>query len=230
MQHSEQELRVQTSFDIIPEKVLRIRLNQEVAEEFVAEYLSIITRIVENQLHKVSGTPQEIHDVVWDAISRIIEKIDLYRREKGVFSSWVIAITYRYALNEMRNRRRRQGKEFLYADTFPDQDADFFLSQAETPEEAMIRSGELEWLRAAVRELLPSWQQALCLQYVEDLSQAQIAEILETTTDGVKSQKWRAIQQLREKYEAFAQPDSMNPVDSTRPTALPASTNNEVSR
>ena len=122
-------------------------------------------------------------------------------RGTAAFSTWL----YRITVNAALNKKRKSFKELLFnrIDSFLGQEIieeDYFLpSDPENPEEIVIRKEHTEWLQKALDSLPDNQRTAIVLSKYDDLSQKEIAEIMNKTEGAVEALLQRAKKNLREK-------------------------------
>ena len=126
-----------------------------------------------------------------DALQDIWYKVLTAGRVPNRFRPWLYKIARNHCLNVVRGRARRKDGCNLPA-----------ASQVEAAMTGHLTKLVKEELRSRVTELvagLPDTQrEALRLRYVEELSRAEIAEILELPESVVKSRLFEAVKKLRE--------------------------------
>lgn len=150
-------------------------------EEWAAGRLPSLLRYA----HLLTGDRHRAEDVVQTAFTRMLVAWPRVQRKDDPEGYIRKAIT-RLAIDS----RKKAWRERLTA----------------TPPEASIRSMPLEedrWEMWALLATLPSRQRAVVvLRYYEDLSEAQIAEVLGCSRGTVKSQASKALAKLRARFEA----------------------------
>jgi RNA polymerase sigma-70 factor (ECF subfamily) len=100
--------------------------------------------------------------------------------------AWLFTIVRSTFLDHARSRGRWAGPEA----------AEEVASEADTPEAAVLRQGEVETVRGAIEALPEPFREALVLREFEELSYRQIAEITEVPIGTVMSRLARARQML----------------------------------
>lgn len=125
-----------------------------------------------------------------DALQEVWYKVLTAGRVPERFRPWLYKIARNHCLNVVRGRARRKDDRDLPAG-----------SQIEAAMTGHLTRLVKEELRHRVTELvagLPEAQrEALRLRYVEDLSRAEIAEILEVSESVVKSRLFEGVKKLR---------------------------------
>ncbi len=136
----------------------------------------------------VLGSPEGAADAVQAATLkawRSIRKVDPARG----FRSWYLRIVANTARNDRRSRWRRSALTIRAGSVrFPD---------VATPDAVVVTSAERQVVVDALNELPPADRLILALRFFEDMTQAEIAEILECPVGTVKSRLSRAMARLR---------------------------------
>lgn len=165
------------------ELLRRIGENDELAfrtlvERHVDRAFALALRILDNRA--------DADDVVQDSLLKVWTHRDRWEAGRAKFSTWL----YRVVTNRCIDLRRRPRNEDVeavgeIADAAPD---------AVT---AMHRSEVSELLDAAMNRLPDQQRIAIILSYHESMSNAEIADVMDTTVAAVESLLKRARQQLR---------------------------------
>ncbi len=167
-------------------------------DEIVAAYQSSVFQFV----LRTVGDADRADDLVQETFLRVYRARQSYT-PTARFTTWLLTIARRLALNELRSQRRRRRviRDVPAQNSAPDEANDFLSNvadrSAELPHEALERHELNAVLRSAVAELPTNQRAALELQFSEHLSYAEIAEVLETTPSAVKSLLVRAREKLR---------------------------------
>jgi RNA polymerase sigma-70 factor (ECF subfamily) len=89
---------------------------------------------------------------------------------------------------------------------YPGQEADTMDRYAQAkplPEQTIIRRETAEQIRAAILELPPHYRAVIELRHFQNLSYDEMADTLERSLSSVKSDLYRARQQLAEKLKTL---------------------------
>lgn len=137
--------------------------------------------------YRLGTTKEEAEDIVQEAMVRLWQKAESWNPEKGAaVRTWLYRIAYNLAVD-----LRRKDKPNVVLDNLPleSEDAsDRATSEAET--------GEI--VRAAIEKLPERQKTALVLSHYEELGNAEVAEIMNTTVKGIEGLLVRARKTLRE--------------------------------
>jgi RNA polymerase sigma-70 factor (ECF subfamily) len=150
-------------------------------EELVRRYQVPLMRFV----HRKVGKRSDAEDIVQDSFLRAFRKLDRYR-DAWSFRTWIYTITYRIALNHVRQARRSDQSMSLDEKSIGGRHD----ARAEVAEE---RSA----LWATAKKVLTDEQfTTIWLHYVEEMSSKQIAKITGRTGVGVRATLFRARRRL----------------------------------
>ncbi len=129
-------------------------------------------------------------DVVQDSFIKAFEKLNLFEG-RASFKSWLYQIT----VNTARNKLRENRYDFSNID-------DVNLSVGATAENKMVHAAVSELIQTEVDRLPFKQKTALVLRVYEDMSFAEIAEVMECPYDTAKANYRHALLKLKETFEA----------------------------
>lgn len=130
---------------------------------------------------------EEAEDAVQDVFCKVLEAAVI----PDQFRPWVYRVARNHCLNLLRSRARRVDRAAIPAASQ--------VGAALTGQlTGMVRDEARAKVISAVAQLPESVREALRLRYVENLSRAEIAEILEVPESQVKSRLFEGLQKLRE--------------------------------
>ena len=129
-------------------------------------------------------------DVVQDSFIKAFEKLNLFEG-RASFKSWLYQIT----VNTARNKLRENRYDFSNID-------DVQLSVSATAENGMVHAAVSEIIQTEVDRLPFKQKTALVLRVYEDMSFAEIAEVMECPYDTAKANYRHALLKLKETFEA----------------------------
>ncbi len=149
-------------------------------------------------------------DVVQETLAEAAARLADYARARPIaFYPWLRQLAGR-TLSRLHERhvladRRSVTKEALAMPALPDKSADRLarrLSGARgSPADRLIAAERQERLRAALLELSEDDREILVLRHLEELSNSEIAEILEIRVDAVRARHTRALDRLRRQVD-----------------------------
>ena len=161
-------------------------------EAFSFLYERNVTRIY-NYIYYRIGSEVDAEDITSRVFYRAFGHINTYV-EKGVpFSAWLYRIAHNLIANWHRDSHRRK--------EVPLEDQPELPHRADQPERAVEKTQEVEQLLRGIRRLTPDRQQLLILKFVEDYSNAEIANIMGKSEGAIKSLYHRALIALREEMK-----------------------------
>ncbi|MBQ1756671.1 MAG: sigma-70 family RNA polymerase sigma factor [Oscillospiraceae bacterium] len=153
---------------------------------------------VYNLALRMSGNEDDAFDLSQEAFLRAWRNLRSFQFESA-FSTWLFRLTSNVCLDFLRARKRKATVSLTVTD---DEDGETQLDlpdPAKTPEEALLAAEDRRLLTQALNELPAVQRQILTMRAIDDLSYAQIAEILHIEEGTVKSRLSRARAALRNK-------------------------------
>jgi RNA polymerase sigma-70 factor, ECF subfamily len=148
---------------------------------------------------RLVGSPQDAEDIVQETFLRAYHALKSYPVLKVRalrLRQWLYTIT----LNIFRNRQRKPEHQSIPLDTSEDSLLLEIEDQSCGPDEEANRH---EWrLEMQLASLSERYRVAITLYYFEDLSYAEIAELLNQPIGTVKAHVHRALRQLHKALEA----------------------------
>lgn len=158
----------------------------ELQERFVAENLRRIFR----QIYRMVGNVHDAQDLTQEAFIKALQRQEQLKDELKA-AHWLSRIATNTALDFLRRHGRVGFCEIAEA---PD-------SHFETPEAAVLRSEQRDWLAAGLERLTPRERAALVLRDMEDLPAEEVAKRLDCSKATVRSH----IANARIKLKKFAE-------------------------
>lgn len=155
-------------------------------EELVLRYQDLAFRAA----YLITGEATEAEDVTQEAFVKAYRALPRFR-DGSPFRPWLLRIV----ANEARNRRlsigRRAGLRLRLAATYPGD------STESSPEAVALADERRVTLLHAIRRLSPADQLVITYRYFLDLSEAEMATVLDCPKGTVKSRVSRAVGRLR---------------------------------
>lgn len=174
MQHSQEEI-----------DALVMRVQQGDVDSFARLYDIFITPVYRYIYYKVN--PVEVEDLTELVFLKIWENIQKYQKGAYSFSAWVFRIARNLVIDHYR----------LFKDTaeLTDQYADEreHVSPKVRAEESLTK----EHLKLALNKLQNAHREILLLKFMEDLSNEEIAAMLDKTEGSLRIMQFRALKALR---------------------------------
>lgn len=160
--------------------------DREIQERFVSENLRRIFR----QIYRMVGNVQDAQDLTQEAFIKALQRQEQLKDELKA-AHWLSRIATNTALDFLRRHGRVAFCEITDA---PE-------SHSETPEAAVLRSEQRDWLAAGLERLTPRERAALVLRDMEELSAEEVAARLDCSKATVRSH----IANARTKLKKFAE-------------------------
>jgi len=114
------------------------------------------------------------------------------------FSSWIYSITTNLARDHLRRRQRRPEVPLTHEDAEPgDSQGSDARDPAGDPRESLVAQETSDFVRNAIFSLPEDLRIPLVLSEYDDLTHAEIGEVLECTSKAVEMRLYRARQTLR---------------------------------
>lgn len=173
----------------INEEEMLVRASRGDREAFGALYERYVERIY-NYVYYRTGNLHDAEDLTARVFQRAMNHIHNYTDRGVPFSAWLYRIAHNLVANWHRDRSRKQ--------EIPLSDLPVVPSKEERPEARLVRSQEQESLIHIIRGLSAERQTLLILKFVEDLSNAEIGQIMGRSEGAVKSLYHRTLLALRD--------------------------------
>lgn len=158
-------------------------------------YKKYVDRIY-NYIYYRTGSNKDAEDLTGKTFFKAMSHIKGYKHMGLPFSAWLYRIAHNLVANYHRDRSRKQE---IALDNVPGS----YLPQMEMqPERHIVRNQEVEELLATIRDLAPNRQELLILKFIDQLSNAEIGQIMRKSEGAIKSLYHRTLIELREKMNA----------------------------
>ena len=151
-------------------------------------YDQYVERIYAYIYHRV-GQADLAEDLTGQVFMRMLEAVRTGRGWRTSFSGWLFRIAHNLVIDHYRRKHR--------ATLVDIDDAEPVQAQAGDPVRSVENQYERERLRTALAKLTEEQSQVISLRFLEDLSIAEVAAIMEKTEGAVKALQYRAILALR---------------------------------
>jgi RNA polymerase sigma-70 factor (ECF subfamily) len=145
------------------------------------EYVDQIFRYV---YYKV-GNLTESQDLTGQTFLKAFENIDSYEMRDVAFSSWLYRIAHNLVVDFFRRESKRE--------SVPIDDQPPTASTRGNPVESVLADLESERLYKAMHKLTHNQREVLVLKFIDNLSNAQVAEIMGISVGAVKSTQKRCL-------------------------------------
>jgi RNA polymerase sigma-70 factor (ECF subfamily) len=158
-------------------------------EAFGLLYERYIDRIF-NYVYYRTGNLHDAEDITARVFQRAMGHIHSYTDRGVPFSAWLYRIAHNLVANWHRDRSRKQ--------EIPLEDLPVAAAKGDRPETTLMRSQEQDALLRLIRQLPAERQSLLILKFVENLSNAEIGQIMGRSEGAVKSLYHRTLLALRD--------------------------------
>lgn len=155
-------------------------------------YERYVARIY-NYIYYRTGIPHEAEDLTERVFMRALGRITSYQNQGVPFSAWLYRIAHNLVANWYRDRQRRQEVSL--------EDYNAVTPPSDHPEAHIVASQETEGLLKIVRTLPQDRQMVVILKFVEHMSNAEIAVIMNRSESAIKSLYHRTLLDLRNQLE-----------------------------
>jgi RNA polymerase sigma-70 factor (ECF subfamily) len=173
------------------DEILLARAAQGDVDAFGLLYERYVTRIY-NYIYYRTGNASDAEDLTARVFYRAMRHIGNYRDRGLPLSAWLYRIAHNLLANWHRDNSR--SKEVPLDETLVGK------AGGQYPETELLQTEEMESLLRVVRVLPPDRQQLLILKFVENLSNAEIGQIMDRTEGAIKSLYHRTLISLRDEY------------------------------
>ena len=166
--------------------------------------MELLADLVERCQHRLvryllylTGRREYAEDLAQETWIRVLQRGGQYNGRQR-FDPWLFAIARNLAIDYLR-KKRRAGATLSLPD---DPDAILLLPSSDpSPFEAAARSEDAMHLAGRLQILPPLYREALLLRFQEDLSLAEMAQVLGAPITTVTSRIYRGLAALRSAFE-----------------------------
>lgn len=153
-------------------------------------YRRYVERIY-NYIYYRTGSVHDAEDLTGKVFFKAMNHISRYKHMGLPFSAWLYRIAHNLVANYHRDRSKTQE---ISLDNVPGN----ALTQKDLqPEKRIVKSQEVEDLLEVIRELSPNRQELIILKFVDQLSNAEIGQIMRKSEGAIKSLYHRTLIELR---------------------------------
>jgi len=182
-------------------QIERILAGDRVAfKTLVEDYQRLVSHIV----FRMVSVKEDREDICQDVFLRIYQNLGDFRSESKL-STWISRIAYNACLNHLEKRKLVPLEEL----SLPEQSVESFLEKSRRPDEI---TGEKEMgmlLENEISRMPVNFRTILTLYHLDEMSYAQIAEVMGMPEGTVKSYLFRARKLLKERLKAKYQPEDL---------------------
>jgi RNA polymerase sigma-70 factor (ECF subfamily) len=165
--------------------------------QLVADLVERSQRRLVRYLLYLIGRQDYAEDLAQETWIRVLQRGSQYDGRQR-FDLWLFAIARNLAIDYLRKKRKT-----VQTDSLPDDRDEILLLSASGPSpfEAAARSEDAIRLAGQLQILSPLYREALLLRFQEDLSLAEIAQVLGAPLTTVTSRIYRGLAALRSAFE-----------------------------
>ena len=174
------------------EEDILARASQGDRDAFGLLYERYVERIF-NYVYYRTGNTHDAEDLTARVFQRAMNHIKNYTDRGVPFSAWLYRIAHNLVANWHRDRSRKQ--------EIPLDDIPILPSKGDHPEKNLVRSQEQDVLLRMIRKLPGERQNLLILKFVENMSNAEIGQVMGRSEGAVKSLYHRTLLALRDQLE-----------------------------
>jgi RNA polymerase sigma-70 factor (ECF subfamily) len=176
-----------------------VRKSQEDDERAFGELVSRYESKVYSLALKMLRNPEDAEDVLQDTFLRAYRGIKSFKGN-STFSTWIYRITANSALMRLRKRQLPT----VSIDDADEREAPINIADwAPGPVEQMLNQETQAAMTEAIEALPPEFRQVFVLRDIEELSNAEVAEILDLSVAAVKSRLHRARLKVRNRLATY---------------------------
>ena len=147
---------------------------------------------------RIVGDRAAAEDVLSDVFWRVWRRAETFDPRRGSPTAWLLTITRRRALDELRMGARRERRE-----RSPDAMGEVPQERAPSPEGEALAGEVQEHVREALAALPPEQRGPIELAYFEGLTHVEIADRLQEPLGTIKTRIRTGMQRLRESLMAY---------------------------
>jgi RNA polymerase sigma-70 factor, ECF subfamily len=186
-----------------PDVRLMVQVRNDIQGAFETLVERYQNRLVGILFHLV-GNKEEAEDLCQEVFLRIYKARKGYR-PKAKFSTWLFTIANNLALNHLRRKGRTQSLPLggISGSQPVSPVAQNLIGREGTPSSQMRQAELSDLVRDALSTLNEDQKMAVLLNKFEDMSYAEIADVMGRSPAAVKSLLARARNQLREQLEPY---------------------------
>lgn len=174
---------------------------------FVEKYQQMVFRTCMGFVHN----KEDADDLTQEVFIQAYRSLPDFKMESA-FSTWLYRIALNASLNKVRKSTRTSFIQRLESFFGPEshETSQLTVKDTEDPEHLIIKQENSRWLQKALDSLPENQRTAIVLSKYDDLSQKEIAEIMNTTEGAVEALLQRAKKNLREKLSGSVQKKMKN--------------------
>ncbi len=179
--------------------------DSELIQEILSGNLALFRQLLERHQAQVFRTcigfvhsKEDADDLTQEVFIQAYQSLASFKGDSE-FSTWLYRIAVNRSLNHVRERQKKSIFDRLDSFFTREKDVQFFSDSAmeENPEQQFIHNEEREMITKALDKLPEKQRVAMVLSKYDDMSQREIANVLNTTEGAVEALLQRAKITLR---------------------------------
>jgi RNA polymerase sigma-70 factor (ECF subfamily) len=183
------------------------RGDQAARGQLLARHRERLRRMIAVRLDRRLAARIDPSDVVQEALAAADQKLSTYLRQRPVpFYPWLRQLAWERLIELHRQhiyaQKRSVTREEAQDPALPDESvlelADRLLARGSSPSAQLLRAEQRALVQAALRRLAPHDREVLVLRHLEQLSTAEMADVLGISEGAVKTRHLRALQRFRD--------------------------------
>ncbi len=172
-------------------------------EELISRYEDRVY----NLAYRMVGSREDAEDVLQDTFINVIRALDRFQGRSS-FSTWL----YRIAANTALTRLRKQGRKVKGEDEFLDnvyavqqaaRSGEKLSDWSNNPVRELLDDEAMQIMNQAIEEMPEIYRAVFVLRDIEELSTAEVADVLDLSKAAVKSRLHRARVYLRNELSGY---------------------------
>jgi len=154
------------------------------------------TERIFNYVYYRTGNVHDAEDLTARVFQRAMNHIHSYTDRGVPFSAWLYRIAHNLVANWHRDRSRKQ--------EIPLDDLPILPAKGDHPETTLVRTEQQDALLRLIRRLPSERQNLLILKFVENMSNAEIGQVMGRSEGAIKSLYHRTLLALRDEIGEHA--------------------------
>jgi RNA polymerase sigma-70 factor (ECF subfamily) len=156
-----------------------------------------------NLIYRFIGDRTQAKDLAQEVFIKVWQAAKTYRPE-AKFTTWIYRIATNVCFNELKSARRRRWFQFRRSNEDNEGSIEeTFSDGSPTAEDLLLERERSRQISDALQSLPDNQRMALVLKRYDDLSYAEIAQIIGCSVSAVESLLVRAKRTLQEKLKSF---------------------------
>lgn len=183
------------------QRIARIQAGDTLAfQRLVEDHERLVVHIVFRMVHHRADR----EDLCQDVFMKVYQHLKAFRHESKL-STWIATIAYNTCLNYLQKKRA-----LLYEDITPDQETIENISGSDYIPDVITQQRDLAAkIQTEISGMDVRYRTILTLYHLDEMSYAEIGEIMDLPEGTVKSYLFRARRQLKEKLNMQYQREAL---------------------